>query len=241
MDESTGSAPFYSVFRKTFHVPRSWATNRALAVLFDHTYLTCNAGDTFELVRSTLESQGYLEETHKMVHDYLHFMIMDLLDKEGVAYISEEEIKEHPPILDLLSRLTPDLIVQSSGERKTTIVDVYAGASETSVMAEKKSKYKTIGFKFDFIVVTPTNFTRKLAGLLSPASLAYLSDHFALFNTEYTYWRACVKLRGVIVNDVANRTITPIEARSSELEEQRGRFIASLSEFSRTVLAASGL
>jgi len=65
-----------------------------------------NAVETFDFVKNTLQSEGYLEDTHKMVHDYLHYMIMDLMDQEGTAYISEDEIKEDALISRFLFGLT---------------------------------------------------------------------------------------------------------------------------------------
>jgi hypothetical protein len=224
----------YGVFRKIFHVPRVWSQKEKLNALFEHRYFVKNASETFDFVSTTLKGEGYLDEHHKMEHDYLHFMTMDLLDQEKIAYICEDQIRGDTYISNLLFNLTPDLIVKSSEARKTTIIDFYAGAKESDALIEKKSKYKQISFQFEFRIVTPTNFTKTLTGVLTQKSVAYLSDHYAIFNTEYAYWRACVKLRGIIRNDVLNKPIVSIE-KDVELDLSSD-FLANLSARARVLL-----
>ena len=215
-----------------------WTRNDSLNALFEHRYLVRNANETFDFVRTTLEAEEYLDNNHKMVHDYLHYMIMDLLDHEQVSYISKNEIKEYPPILELFNGLTPDLIVQSSMDRKTSIIDIYSDSAESTVLSQKKSKYKSLSFQFDFRVVTSINFIKQLSGILSQKSIAYLSDHFASFYTEYIYWRACVKIRSIIRNDVVNKPIIDINVSSIE---KRFSFISALTDRAGVLLNSSGI
>eukprot|EP00952_Eustigmatos_sp_NYUAD-ZCMA_P007641 32258-Eustigmatos_ZCMA.PRE.1 len=71
----------YAVFCKTFHVPREWMKKEQFQYLVNHRYVAENAGEALREIRRCLSELGYMEDNDMMLHDYLHFMLMDLLDK----------------------------------------------------------------------------------------------------------------------------------------------------------------
>ena len=50
-----------------------------------------------------------------MVHDYLHFMLADILDKNGEIYLTEDTLRLEQSILGLLGGMTPDFVIRRGG------------------------------------------------------------------------------------------------------------------------------
>ena len=141
-------------FRTSFHVPKKWSTDDKFRQLFENKYLANDGAQSIEFVVGTLKEKGYLEDNDRMVHDYLHYMVSDLLASEGIPHIIKDDIQAEPYLTSLFSDLTPDLIVKSAPpRRRTTIVDIYIGRDQAAA-DKKKSKYKGMAISFDFIAVT---------------------------------------------------------------------------------------
>ncbi|KXZ53440.1 hypothetical protein GPECTOR_7g1338 [Gonium pectorale] len=192
----------YPVFRKVFHIPSKWMENEHIRYLVEHTYAKENTDEALQMITSKLKELGYMEDNAKMVHDYLCFMTQDLLDKNGEVYVTEDDIRESEPIKRLMGGMTPDFAIKKRGNRdKTIILDVYVGNKDPS---DVKGKYKTLGFFADLHIVTQYNFNTALKCVLPEADLEYMHKNVQLFLTEYFYWRACIKLRKVLLNDVEN-------------------------------------
>ena len=199
----------YKVFRKSFHVPEKWSMDDKFRQLFEHSYLAKDGAHAFEFVVGTLKEKGYLEDNDRMVHDYLHFMVSDLLASEGIPFITEDDIQNEPYLTSLFSDLTPDLIVKSAPPRRTTIIDIYIGRDQAAT-DKKKSKYKSMAISFDFIGVTELSMCRDLKSILSEESILYLASQFHVFKTEYQYWKSCAKLQRMLVNEIQNVPLKPL-------------------------------
>lgn len=223
----------HNVFRKTFHVPREWMKKSQFQYLVNHRYVAENAKDALDHVKSTLSELGYMEDNHRMIHDYLHFMIMDLLDKNKEVYITEEQVRTLPCLLSLMNGMTPDFVVRrGNGRPKTMVVDIYVGDRPSS---EVKNKYKTLGFFADVCVVTPHDFPRQLKSLLNAKDIDYLYQHFQVFLVEYHYWRASIKLRKVLMNDVINVPIQQLPERDNATNVEIERYMQKLGDYAASM------
>jgi hypothetical protein len=218
----------YSVFRKAFHIPSMWANNTNIKFLVQHEYATKDTKETLKEIHTRLSAEGYADDNDRMIHDYLHYMIMDLLDKNGIIYITENDIKNNKDIKDFLLGTTPDLIIQGNETRKRLIVDVYIGDKKDNNV---KSKYKSLELFSKFVLINKHAFADVLVKnkILPKKDAIYLHDNFQIFLIEYYYWRSCIKLGKVIFNDVPNNTIQ--EFIKSEDNEERTKFILNIEQF----------
>lgn len=225
----------YKVFRKTFHVPTAWSSNLDIAYLVNHTYGKEMAAQAFIEISKRLKAVGYMEDNDKMIHDYLHYMVQDFFDKNGEVYLTEDDIRQESAILSLLNNTTPDFILKKNKKReKTTIIDIYVGKQPVS---EIKGKYKTLGFFADFYIVTPHDFTKHLKAVLSESDIDYIHKNFQVFLTEYYYWRACIKLKKILFNDVENVPLRTLPDLTPEHLSGRETFKTNLVTYAQGVAA----
>jgi hypothetical protein len=231
--EPMDSAQEYKVFRKTFHVPRTWKDNANFSILLDHSYVRNDVVESFNLIETTLRKIGYGEDNKKMQHDYLHFMLLDLFAANGEVFVTEEDIRGNEAIKRLLRGTTPDFILKKNDSReKTLIIDIYVGEK---VETEIKSKYRKLDYFSDFIVVTPYNITQSLRGLLSTADMEYLFKNWQIFLTEFYYWQACLKMKKILLNDVENVPLKVIGFEQVVYCHDRDIFLQNLTEYAASV------
>lgn len=202
----------YSVFRKAFNIPSEWETKEDIKFLTEHQYATKDTQETLKEIHTRLKRMGYVEDNDAMIHDYIHYMIKDLLDKNKEIYITENTIKSNDLILNFLLNTTPDFIIKSNKEknRKTLIVDIYVGGKKDESI---KSKYRKLAMFADFIIINKHDFSDILLNnkILPLDDVNYLFKHYQIFLTEYYYWRSCIKLQTVIFNDIENIVIHEFE------------------------------
>lgn len=232
--DSSKDGKLYDVFRKKFHVPSEWAKNPDMEKLTNYKYETSNAQVSFNDIAGLLRDLGYMQDNQMMVHDYLHYMLVDLLRKNGEIFVTENDIKGMGAVFKLLNNTTPDFIIKKNGAReKTLIVDVYVGNKDIS---EIKSKYRKLDFFADFRVVTKDNFATQLKDVLPTQHLDYLTKHLQLFLTKYQYWSSCIKMQKILFNEQENYAIldlTPDEASGFDT------FQDALVSYAQGVLAQS--
>ena len=181
----------YQVFRKTFHVPTVWMEKEELVYLVNHSY-----------AKEEAVTLGYMEDNNMMIHDYLQYMIQDMLDKNGEIYITENDIRNNSSIKDLLCGMTPDFVIKRNDNRtKTIIFDVYVG-TESDIKDNE-----ALSFFADFRVVTPHNFTSQLLTVLPKEDIEYLYKNFQIFLTEF-------KLRKVLY-------IVPDAQKAAKMQYER--------------------
>jgi hypothetical protein len=152
-----------------------------------------------------------------MIHDHMHFMLMDLFRKNGEVFVTENDIKGLEAVSKLLNNTTPDFVIKRNGERKTTIVDVYVGSKDLN---EIKSKYKKLAFFADFKIVTKDNFAEQLQHILPKQDLAYLQKHLEIFLVEHQYWSSCTRMQKILFNDIENTKIVEFDFPPTEGFEQ---------------------
>jgi hypothetical protein len=170
-------------------VPVRWVRDERIMYLMEHRWLVGTCSLALKTITSNLIELGYMEDTNKMVHDYLDYMIQDLLDKNGEVYLTDTELHDNEAIKALLGGGTmPDFIIKKNGSRlKTIILDVYVGDTQES---EIKEKYDALTFFTDPYIVTQHNFQKQLASVLPATDIDYLSRNFQIFMAEeYYYWR----------------------------------------------------
>lgn len=117
--------------------------------------------------------------------------------------------------MSLFSNLTPDIIIQSekSYDRlKPILLDVYVGKNEEE-MRKKKQKYSCWSGYFDFKWITRVGFTSELQSVLSKSSIDYLEKQFDIF-MAFSYWRSCLRLQKILLNDVNNIRIKPLTPKN---------------------------
>ena len=231
------------VFRTSFHVPEKWSIDDKFRQLFEHRYLANDGAQAFEFVVGTFQLKGYLEDNDRMVHDYLHYMVSDLLASEGIPYITKDDIRAEPYLTSLFADLTPDLIVKSAPPRRTTIVDINIGRDQAAA-DKKKSKYKGMAISFDFIAVMELSMCRDLKPILSDASIEYLASQFHVFKTEYQYWKSCAKLQRLLVievNEVQNFPTLKQLPVDGEFVTLKDKFLGALVTKAQTLLNDDGI
>lgn len=223
----------YAVFRKTFHVPKEWLKKDQFQHLINHRYLVKQASDALCEIRQCFRELGYMEDNDMMIHDYLHFMLMDILDKNGEVYLTEKDIRGTPQLHEFFDHLTPDFVIRRGGAlSRTLIVEIYTGITKLN---EKRSKYKKFEYFADVCVVTQHDFHQHLGCLLSQHDIDYLYKHYQLFLTEYYYWKACIKLQKVILNESVNVPIEDFPDRTVEQQAQTESYINDLSAYAMAV------
>ena len=202
----------YSMFRKRFHVPSAWNAVPAFVELVEHRYQTDAHAETFKFIEERLRKLGYGEDNQRMTHDYLHYLLVDLLTSENIPYVTETDISNMPEVRALLNNKTPDLILKSNGSTrpKPLIVDVFVGKSEKE-MSEKKSKYSSMGVAFDFAGLTLGNYNAELNKILPKPKIDYFHKQVIIFTAEYAYWMACLKLKKILFNERDNVPILPLQ------------------------------
>jgi hypothetical protein len=219
----------YRVFRKPFHIPSRWDQIEAFRRLVQHEYVQDSTVSALALVHKTLKEMGYVSnnDNDAMIHDYLHYMLMDLLADVGRPFIEEKELPKIVSLHPLFGSHTPDLIVKSGGTlSKPTIIDIYAGRMDREI-EKKKAKYREMTMLFDFRVITPNNFTKELKDILPEASILYLFRQFQLFLTKYHYWRACIKFQKLLKNDIQNQAIMPLRT-PEDFSDSQTKFLQGL-------------
>jgi len=221
----------YSVFRKSFHIPSMWTDNENIKFLVNHEYATTDTEETIKEIHRRLSEEGYANDNDSMIHDYLHYMIMDLLDKNGEIYITEKDINKNSEIKELLLGTTPDLIIKGNKEknRKRLIVDVYIGDKKDNNV---KSKYKILAIFSKFILINKHAFSDVLISnnILPKEDANYLHDNFQIFLIEYYYWRSCMKLKRIIFNE-ANNDIDFQNFQKPDNIDKKTEFILKLETF----------
>src|SRR5438309_11979853 len=121
----------YTLFRKCFHIPMYWMHVQNFIDLVQHRYATSQHKDIFVFIDKRLKEMGYGEDNDTMVHDYLYFMLIDLLTLEEVPFITEQDVRNTPELFNLLGGKIPDLIIKNDINRrgeyrdKTLILDVF--------------------------------------------------------------------------------------------------------------------
>lgn len=229
---SVNSEIHYSVFRKTFHIPSEWMKSDNIKFLVEHKYAVSNVEKAFQEIHQKLKDEGYNRDNDTMVHDYLYYMIKDMLDKNKQIYITEKEIRESSDIKCLLLNTTPDFLIKSTNtDPDLLILDIYIGNKDISSI---KSKYRAVGSLAKFCIITQYNFSSELlkVGILPQSDIDYIYKNYQIFITEYYYWKACLKLRKILMNYIDNIIIKPPVKEDIEHEVNKNLFRDSLISYS---------
>ncbi len=130
---------------------------------------------------------GYVDLAKQ--RDYLELLLHDFLLSKGVVFITQHEIAKDELLFAFFNNSSPDMVIQGRH-----IFDV--GESDE----KNKNKYKNIEKYFTFDVLTPFTFQSVLIsrGVLTQQEGQQLFHHFSLFQTEYDYWKACIKAQKML-------------------------------------------
>lgn len=191
-------------FKKAFHIPSYWENNKDFQDLATHEYAKKDAITSFNFITQKFHALGYSNKgNEKMIHDYLVYLIQDVLSNEGIAFITEDEMCELD-FPDTFGKYTPDFIINPKNG-KPIILDVYIGDDDSKSLNERKSKYMTFGTQtFDIKFVTKYNISSELEKIINKSNVDYIEKNIHLFTIEYTYWKSCIKLQKVICSNIDN-------------------------------------
>ena len=178
--------------------------NKSFLELCRQEYKVKDHMNAFVYIEERLRALGYREDNQRMLHDYMQYLLMDMLTAANIPFLTEEDMRE-PALNNLLDGKMPDLIIKSAGPEsvrpKPLMMDVFVGKSEKA-MNEKKSKYSTMKVTFDFTALTIGNYNVVLGKLFDQTDVDYFHRQFVLFQAEYSYWHACLKFKKIIFNDI---------------------------------------
>lgn len=194
----------YPVFRKPFHVPSRWNCNPAFRTLLDFNNSTSSVTDAFKTIRQAFKDLGYLEDNAAMVHDYIHFMVEDILVSRKIPFMAETDIRNS--VISTYFGVTPDIIMKGK-----KVIDFYSGSSVRTI-DEKNSKYEEFkGLGFVFFVITPDKIGELEKTGLSTQDVLYLQQNYRIFLCEYQHWFSCMKLGRILFNDKHNFDVKSLE------------------------------
>ena len=235
-DAEESEENMYDVFRNKFHVPQEWVNNPKFEPLLTHKYAVNNVEESSKLISRLLKDLGYVHANNNMmIHDYLHFMLIYLLKKNGEVFITERDLKQLEDVRKLLNNTNPDFVIRSRGERRTTIVDIYVGAKD---ITDLKSKYKKLEFFADFKIITKDNFSEQLQHILPAVDLAYLHRNLQIFLVKHKYWCSCMKMQKHLFNENTNLQVPEFEILKNDMfEEYKGK----LTTYAQNVLNQEGI
>ena len=220
MQSSCSNEPAFS---KAFHIPSEWLTLDDIMYLVNHSYCTEPSDRALmEImeISSRLKRLGYMDADHSMVHDYVHFLLKDLLDHNGETYITGTDIRGSVRIADgLLRGTSPDFILKkNNGREKTLIIEIYVG---DKLASEIKSKYRRLSFFADFVMITAHDVCTQLQTVIPKEDIDYLFKNVQVFLMEYRYWGACVKLQKILVKGAETVPLRVLSVQDSTARRQR--------------------
>lgn len=231
--EELTNAESYPVFRKCFYVPYKWTKMPEMLALASHRYLVSNARTAFEEISSHFRKLAYDNGTdnNNMIHDYVHFVLCDLLMKRKATFIMEAELSEDSPLY-VMMQCTPDIILKRGKDKKPIIIDIYVGKKDTSSI---KSKYRGFWIMFDFLIVTEQSLTADLKSLveddiITSKDVDFLFKNLEVFLTEHRYWVSCLKLQKILRNNDTGLDIENVTAPDEEFLRRQLQFINKLND-----------
>lgn len=206
------------VFRKKFHVPTAWRNHAEFQKLIEHKYPAGSISDTINFVRQCLSETGYRfgpgDDMQRIEHDYVCFILQDILCARGTPFITEQNLKDDAAVMAGVVKVfngTPDFIIHGkkvAEKQPFYVVDVYSG---TKPDAKKKYMSSLISKHIPHVQVLPITHNGLVIGLeqlaggiLSKKEIDYISNHYAVFQTEAQYWRSCLRMGTILFNDKKN-------------------------------------
>lgn len=188
----------YDVFRKKFHIPSKWLLDKNIVDLIKFNYGTDDLAKSLFDISNLFQSTIYKNaDNNQMLHDYLHFLLIDMLTHNGIPFIEEKDLKQGTDFYQYL-KCTPDLIIKGR-----ILLDIYIGYED---MSRKYEKYKELKLLFDNIyIMNQRNINEICLKInLSKTDSDYVNTNFNIFRTEHTYWMSCLKLGKILRNEVPN-------------------------------------
>jgi len=192
---------------KKFHIPSRWLSSCAMV---DQSTTSIDIATMFD---STIYKNT---DNNQMLHDYLHFLLMDMLAHNKIPFIEEKELKQGTEFFKYL-KCTPDLLIKGK-----ILLDVYIGYDD---MSKKIEKYKELKLLFEHIyILNQRNIVEICLKInLSQEDADYINESFNIFKSEYTHWMSCLKIGKILRNETYN--CTPIVFNSEpEFEITRHDF-----------------
>jgi hypothetical protein len=180
-----------------FHVPNEWKTNANFNSLLKHPY------SIVDLIEHSLEKLGYADNSN-MQSDYLHFMILDLLNSEGIKFVEKKEIKQSTALTALFGDVIPNFIIKSDKDKyryKPLILFVCIDSSReykdkiNSKIYGSETASRNIRSEFDNEVLGMYDLDRAFRNLFSKDKISYLYDQLKIFSRRLDLWNSILELK----------------------------------------------
>lgn len=209
--------------RKKFCVPREWEKNTEFMELMKYKYDMSTTKESLDFIENHLKSMGYtIEDNHRMLRDYLYFMLIDVLIKSDHVFITREDVDKSSILNKFLSASTPDFMIKrSERNKKTLIIGIYTGNGDINPI---KSEYRKVSYFSDFKIVTQHNFSSELKELVNREELDVLYNSFRILSVEYRHWCAFLRFKKIMFSKTDN-----IEIKASGLDDSK--FLVSKNEY----------
>ena len=173
---------------KQLHIPSKWNDNDIVKLL-QFNYDT----DSFQIM-----SELYKKISNSCIHDYLHFIIEDMLDKKNIPYISKKDIYNciHRKIFQQI----PDIVTINYETSKYLILDIYDKLEKQSIV-DKITKKMELQLFFDYEIIHQLNIgvLKKLL-MFDDDDIKYIEDNYCAFRFEYHYWTICINIGKIVKN-----------------------------------------
>ena len=164
--------------------------------LLSYGYDVSNSENAFNFVYYIFQKLGYCDDNGYMLHDYIFYVICDLLTKNNIPFVTKDDIKNNKIITTYFDNNTPDLMIK---DRK--IFDICITNEDTEHIKEKYEKFGSI---FDYNIITPNNMISILQTLFNNLDIYYLFENYQIFVSEYAYWMSCFNIGKIIKNESQN-------------------------------------
>lgn len=190
----------YAFIRKLFMIPKKWKSNALFVAFANYRYTLADAPAAVVTLRTMLTAMGYADENSFMLHDYIHYLLMDMLDEEGGIFLTEADIRNSSSLLEEFNHTTPDLVIRTAST--PIIMDIYTGVSK-EITRKKEHKYD-IGDGYVVLIASVDSMASILSKnkLLPAKQIEHLMRNIALFRLEHRYWMLSLRSQQLIQNDV---------------------------------------
>lgn len=236
----------FSTLRKS--LPKAWSNNSDFLELVAYGHDDNDKNVSYTFIEERLQSLGYADNNDRMVHDYIQFMIQDILTAEGTPFATNSDMKSNEHLMYLFHGQVPDLIVKSDKSRnrpKPMIVDVLVNVNDHQLEA-KRDKYDGMLQVFDYSIITRYiyNYYYELPKIMSEQHVDYFHKHFNMFLEEYNYWITCVQARTMYSRsdiNIQKRVINALAGKADGFDDARVDFIDALTGKARAIRSIKGI
>jgi hypothetical protein len=220
--------------KTNFHIPYAWRNNSDMIYLATRKYLKNSRNGSIKCqdvkrIRSILKSLNYMDE-RKVIHEYTHHMIEDILYHNKNIYVTKNTIKNNSNIQTLVDNMVPNFIIKSTESRKTTLIHICSDNDSDEEIASIKNQYKKLDYFMDSYVFEPYNICIGLShyNIMSEGDIEYLTCNINAFTTEYYNWLFAISSGRILLTDFGQDIHFLKFAKTNEYNKRNMKFKKAL-------------